>query len=166
MRAFIFIAGAAAAGAIWWYATPAYNDALCRLLHVFGLFVTPHGREIIAMRAGFTDAHVPADQLTYNVILFAGLVGARTPRVFGAIVATLVLLAFHPVALAIDVEATFTKSDVWMALDFLYRIGGMFAIAFVCWYAATTPVRAPQPGTSRKSARAGRARPRAAATSR
>jgi len=44
MRALRFIAGAAAGLAIWWYATPAYNDPLCRLLHLFGFFLAPAGR--------------------------------------------------------------------------------------------------------------------------
>lgn len=168
LRALRFIAGAAAGFAIWLYATPAYNDFLCRLLHIFGAFVKADGRSIVAMRAGFTDAHIPADQLTYNFILFAGLVAAMTPRVLSLIAATIVLLAFHPLALAINIEAAFTKSQFWISLDFLYRIGGMFAIAFACWYVATgfAGARGPRRETSRKSARAGRARPRAAATGR
>jgi hypothetical protein len=168
MRALRFIAGAAIAFAIWWYATPAYNDFLCRVLHIFGMFVEAAGRSITAMRAGFTSAHISADQLTYNVVLFAGLVAARPPRILRLIAATTILLAIHPLAVAVNVEAAFTKNEFWIALDFLYRIGGMFAIAFACWYAATAPAAAPapRPGTSRKSAKEGRARPGTAATPR
>jgi hypothetical protein len=166
MRALRFVIGAAIAFAIWWYATPAYNDLLCRILRIFGTLVAANGRTVDAMHAGFANAHIPADQLTYNVVLFTGLVAAKPPRVFATIVATLVLLAIHPFALWIDIEAVFTKDDLWIALDFLYRIGGMFAIAFACWYASTTPFRELQPGRPRKSATAERARPRAAATRR
>jgi len=165
MRALRFIAGAAAGLAIWWYATPAYNDLLCRLLHLFGFFLAPAGRDITAMRAGFTNAHIPADQLTYNVVIFAGLVAAAPPRILRAIAATIVVLALHAVFLAVTIEAAFTKNEIWIAIDYIYRIGGMFAIAFVCWYAAT-PARGPRPGTLKKSAKAGPPRPRAATTRR
>lgn len=165
MRALRFIAGAAAGVAIWWYATPFYNDLLCRLLRIFGVFVAADGRSVEAMRAGFTNAHVPADQLTYNIILFVGLVAARPPRILATIVTTIALLAIHPIALAIDIEAVFTKDQPWVALDFLYRIGGMFAIAFALWYAAT-PAPELRPETSRKPGKAGRGRRRAATTSR
>lgn len=166
-RALRFVIAAAIAFAIWWYATPAYNELLCRILQRLGVFVEPAGRAIRAMRAGASNAQIPADQMTYNIILFAGLVAAVPPRIWKVIIATIILVAFHIAAIAVNIEYTYVKSGLWMSLDFLYRIGGMFAIAFVCWYAATTPAApGPRPETPRKSGRAGRARPRGAAASR
>lgn len=160
LRALRFVAGAAAAFAIWWYATPAYDGVLCDVLRPFGVHAVPAGRAVRAARTGSPEIQVPADQLTYNFVLFIGLAAAvPTPKVWRLLVALFVLLAIHPIALAVTIETTFKRqSPVWMSLDFLYRLGGMFAIAFVCWYAATYGARETQREAPRKQSRRGRAR--------
>ena len=135
LRALRFIAGAAVAFAIWWYATPAYNSLLCDLLRQFGMRAVAVDRAVRVTRPDTREAQVPADQLTYNFVLFIALASAMPTRaVWRLIVALFVVLAIHPVAIAVSVERTFNpQSPFWMTLDFLYRLGGMFAIAFVAW---------------------------------
>jgi hypothetical protein len=166
--------------AAWWYATPPYDEFLCKVLRRFGESVQAVDRSVHVLRADAPPMQIPADQLTYNVILFAGLVAAAPPRrAWRLLVAVLVLLAFHLLALAATIEASYATragawskahysplaQDLWTSLDFLYRLGGMFAIAFVCWYAAIG-AREPQPGTSRKSGRVEPARRRTASSRR
>ena len=162
-----FAAGAAIALAIWWYATPAYDAFLCSALHVIGVAAAPFGRAVRVTRA---DAwvQVSADQLTYNVILFGGLVAAMPPRrVWRGVAAFLVLSLFHAIALFTAIESTFESRagpyrDFWTSAEFIYRIGGMFAIAFVCWYAATwTGARESRPETPPAPGRRARARRKA-----
>lgn len=171
-----FIAGAAVALALWWYATPAYNVLLTRIVR----HAEPSGRFIKVAYPGAPEIQIPADQLTYNIVLFAGLVAAAPPRrLERLLIAIVVLLAFHVLALLTSIEATYAtragpfsrtnysplEQDFWTSIDFLYRIGGLFAIAFVCWYAAIG-ARAPQPGTSKRPGRDGQARRRTAASRR
>jgi hypothetical protein len=186
-----FLAGAAVATAIWWYATPAYNQWLSTASLVAlqwderlaGAVIEPRDRAI-SVRSGTStpSIEVPADQLTYNIVLFAGLLVAAPPRrLWRTIVALAVLLAFHIVAVVMTIEATYAMQggdwstahyssiarDFWHSVDFIYRLGGMFAVAFVCWYAATwSRAREPQQESSRKSARGERRRPRTAASHR
>ncbi|HEY3055636.1 MAG TPA: hypothetical protein VGK31_06860 [Thermoanaerobaculia bacterium] len=167
-----FIAGAAVAVAIWWYATPAYNVLLSRIVG----HAEASDRAIKVSRPDAPQIQIPADELTYNIILFAGLAAAVPPRRIERLLAAIVvLLGFHVLALLAAIEATYATragawstahysalaQDFWNSVNFIYRIGGMFAIAFVCWYAAIG-ARGPQPGTSKKPVRAGQDRPRAA----
>ena len=151
LRVLRFIAGAAVAIAIWWYATAPYDALLCSALRLAGVAAEPIGRAVAVTRTGAPSIQVPADQLTYNIILFAGLVAAMPPRLWRGIVAFLVLCIFHAIALYTTIESTYAlragayseshysslAQDFWNSADFIYRIGGMFAVAFVCWYAAT-----------------------------
>jgi hypothetical protein len=168
-RVFSFIAGAAVAIAIWWYATPAYDAVLCSALRFSGIAAEPLGRAVTVTRAGAPSIQVAADQLTYNIILFAGLVAAMPPRIWRGIVAFIVLCIVHAIALYTTIEATYAlragayseshysslAQDFWNSADFLYRIGGMFALAFVCWYAATPGARElrweTSPGSGRRA---------------
>ncbi|HSP14576.1 MAG TPA: hypothetical protein VLV78_07485 [Thermoanaerobaculia bacterium] len=173
LRALRFVMGAAVAFAIWWYATPAYDDLLCELLQQFGVHAVAVDRIVRVARIGAPDIQVPADQLTYNFVLFIALAAAvPTRKVWRLLVALIVLLAIHPFALAVTIETTWAtragpwsaahysslEQQFWTSIDFLYRLGGMFGIAFVCWYSATYGAREPQPGTAKKSPRGGRAR--------
>jgi hypothetical protein len=176
LRVLRFIAGAAVGIAIWWYATPAYNALLCSALHLVGVAAEPLGRTVTVTRTGTLPIHVPADQLTYNFILFAGLVAAQPPRIWRGLIAFLALCIVHAMALYTTIEATYAlhagayseshysplAQDFWKSAEFIYRIGGMFAISFVCWYAATRiGARESQRETSRESARRAPARRKA-----
>lgn len=178
LRALRFVAGAAVGLAVWWYATPAYDRFLCAALRVAGMRAEAFGRMVRATRVDAPFAQLPADQLTYNMILFAGLIAAATPRrVWRAIAALLALVATHVLALAVTIQNAYVNHsgkwgdthysdfahDFWEAAEYIYRIGGMFAIAFVCWYLAATWAAAPgrRRESSRKSERDGRGRRRA-----
>ncbi len=171
LRALRFVIGAAIAFAIWWYATPAYDAVLCDVLRQFGVHGVAVNRVVRVARTGAPEIQVPADQLTYNFVLFIGLATAvPTRKVWRLVIALFVLLAIHPAALAVTIEATYatragawstshyseSAQQFWNAIDFLYRLGGMFALAFVCWYAATLGAREPQRETPRKFAKARR----------
>ena len=159
MRALKFAAGAAVALIAWWYATPVYDALLCRALHYAGIAAQPVDRFVEVTRLNASRARVAADQLTYNVILFGGLLAAIPPRrLERGLLAFLALMVTHIVALYVSIQATWaTEMGFWKSVEFIYRIGGMFAIAFVCWYAATPSDRAreSQRGTSKAPARRG-----------
>ena len=170
-----FIGGAAVAMAIWWYATPPYDALLCRVLHWFGVAAEAAGRVVNVTRSAGPSIRVPADQLTDNIVLFAGLVAALPPRrLWRALIALMALLVIHVAALYTTIEATYAlragaysdahysplAQDFWNSADFIYRIGGMFAIAFVCWYAATAPDRARESRPETSKARPPRERGR------
>lgn len=133
-----------------------------RLRHVD---VVAQGRRLVARgdsaRPDLPGVVIAADQLTYNVILFFGLFATnRAPardRAAGRFaLALLVLVATHLAAAAIAIEATYASKtgawgaaaygalarDFWQALEYGYRLFGMFAIAFGCWW-MTVRVSAP-----------------------
>ena len=166
LRVLRFAAGAVVAIAIWWFATPAYNAILCSTLRFAGVAAVPVARAVAVTRTGAPSIQVPADQLTYNVILFAGLVAAIPPRIWKGILAFVALCIVHVIALYTTIASTWAQAagGFWKIAEFIYRIGGMFAIAFVCWYAAIgarglQPETSPAPGRrapGRRRARASR----------
>lgn len=110
---------------------------------------------------------IPADQLTYNIILLLGLF-ATNPRPFrdrGILrlgVALLILFVTHVLAVVVTVEATYATKlgpwseshygdlaqDFWAAVEYAYRLAGMFGVAFGCWWvtAVRPPARKPVAG--------------------
>ena len=160
-----FAAGAAAGIVLWIYLVPAYNVALAGATELLlrldrrmrAVELVAAERRIVA-RGGREAPEIPAvviaaDQLTYNVILFLGLVATnRAPfRDRGAArlaAATAVLALTHVLAAAVSVEATYATrtgewgsrsytplaQDFWTAAEYGYRLAGMFAIAFGCWW--------------------------------
>jgi hypothetical protein len=170
-----FAAGAAIAITLWMVATPQYNALLAgiveKIVHgdprLRNVEVVAHGRRVIARgdgtEAGVPAVVIPADQLTYNVILLVGLFATnRAPlRDRGAArlaLALAILVSTHVVALAVAMEATFAtktaewgsqrygplEQDFWSALEYGYRLFGMFAVAFGCWW--LTRVSGPSEG--------------------
>ena len=133
LRALRFIGGATVGIAIWWYATPAYDGLLSAALHLVGVAAEPVGRTVTVTRIGTLPIHVPADQLTYNFILFAGLLAAMPPRVWRGIVAFLALCVAHAIALYTTIEATYAlqagayseahysplAQDFWKSAEFI-----------------------------------------------
>lgn len=96
---------------------------------------------------------IPIDQLTYNTVLFIALFATnrdafrrRALRRFA--VALLILFATHAIATVVSIEATYASrlpqwsdahysdlaQDFWTAAEYAYRLAGMFAIAFGCWW--------------------------------
>ncbi len=165
LRALKFIVGLLAGITLWWRATPLYNRLLCAaaepLLHVDRRFA---GAVLVALErtarvtSSTTDlpmAYIPADLLTYNVILLFVLFAAndralgRANMRAGAI-SLAVLFATHVGGLLISVESTYALrmgtwsttfysdfgQDVWLVLELFYRIVGMFGVVFACWWAS------------------------------
>jgi len=98
-------------------------------------------------------ANIPADLLTYNVILLLALFATndrpwRWKNVKGVAISLAVLFLAHVIGLFISVESTYAlrmgewstahyssvAQDVWLALELFYRVVGMFGVAFACWF--------------------------------
>lgn len=159
-----FAAGAAVATALWLYATPLYNRVIAEIAQPI-MRIDPRLRnaEIIVAerrliaRGNADQPHlpgvvVPVEELTYNVILLAGLFATnpapfrdRTMKLFAY--SLLILFATHVLATVISIEATYVtqtawgataystmESGFWRGAEFAYRLAGMFAIAFGCWW--------------------------------
>jgi hypothetical protein len=160
-----FAAGAALTTFLWIAAIPSYNSVLATAAEpllwldarVSGADVEEMGERIHA-RGGDRRPELPrviiqADQLTYNVILFAGLY-ATNRNLFRhrawrrLLIALAVLFATHILAVAVSLESTYATKlgdwseknysdrwqDFWTAAEFAYRLAGMFGIAFACWW--------------------------------
>ncbi len=152
--------------ALWWYVTPLYNVLLAetaeRLVQLDSRLsqvnLTADGREIIVTNV--PKGRIPADQLTYNLVLFLALYATipllkRTYNVFAVCLVILVLT--HILAVALSVEATYAttfgdwsetrygdnEQDFWTAAEYLYRLAGMFGISFALWWVARSRVVPP-----------------------
>jgi hypothetical protein len=148
---------------IWWAATPAYNHLLAPstqlLLHADRRFaeavLVPQERKIfITSATPLPTATMPADQLTYNIILLLALFASndgswRFANVRGLVIALLILFVSHCIGLVISIESTYamrqgTWSDqhygdaaanFWLTAELVFRIVGMFGVVFASWWA-------------------------------
>lgn len=155
-----FAAGAAIAVALWVWTVPAYNAILAvgaePLMRIDARLrkgeVLAAGRHV---NARGSDAQpdlprviVPADQLTYNFILMAGLFAMEPKSVRRLPLALAILFATHVLALVVSIESTYAtklgpwseshygplEQDIWTATEYAYRLAGMFGIAFGLWW--------------------------------
>ena len=165
LRALKFIAGLLAGIELWWKATPVYNGLLCavaeQLLHIDSRFA---GALLVALErtvrvtsatTPLPMAYIPADLLTYNVILLFALFATndrllRLANLRAVAISLAVLFAAHVAGLLISVESTYALrmgtwsttqysdlgQDVWLGLELFYRIVGMFGVVFACWWAS------------------------------
>ena len=167
MPALRFFLGALVAFLVWWYATLFYDGALAfaaeRILqfdqrlcnaHLVAderkVDVTPH--LCVAPKAT-----IPADQLTYNMILFGALFAMRFRSFQSFFAALFALVVSHILSLALSVEATYAarfgawserhygglESDLWVGAEFWWRIVGMLALVFVMWWLTLGPIFQP-----------------------
>lgn len=160
-----FVVAAAVTTFLWIVATPAYNSVLAggaqpllwmdsrvRGADVEGMAERIHARGG-ARRPELPRVIIQADQLTYNVILFAGLYATnrnlfRNRAWRRLLIALAVLFATHILAVAVSLESTYATKlgewsetnygdnwqDFWTAAEYAYRLAGMFGIAFACWW--------------------------------
>ncbi len=160
-----FIAGAAVGVFLWSWCGPLYNELLARAAEpIMRLDARLRNGEIAGagpmINARGSEAQpdlpriiIPADQLTYNVILLLGLF-ATNPSAFrnrgilrlAAVLAVLFLT--HVLAVVVTVESTYAtklgpwseahygalEQDFWAAAEYAYRLAGMFGVAFACWW--------------------------------
>jgi hypothetical protein len=163
-KALRFTAGAALGVVLWLFATAGYNAILATFAEPLlrldprlrGAEVLSNGQRVTA-RGGDADPTVPgvvipADQLTYNVVLLLGLFatidGGFRDRWFLRLgMALAILFATHVLAVVISLELTFATrtgawgaarysplaQDFWTAVEYGYRLFGMFGIAFGLW---------------------------------
>ncbi len=179
LRALRFVAGALAGFLIWWCATPIYNDALAsaaeKILSVDKRLCGPHAEDVD--RGIFVHprlcvapvATIPADQLTYNIILLAALFAMRSRSIGGFVLSLAVIAITHVLSLAVSIESTYAarsgawseqhyswiEQEVWVSAEFLWRLVGMFAIVFACWWLTQSATdRPPRESGERRRGRA------------
>jgi hypothetical protein len=158
-----FLAGAALGAVVWWYLTPVYNEVVagpCAGILRFDrrlrdIKSAPEERWIQFRSASgrFPPVKIPADQLTYNFILYAGLIATdrrmfRDRHVVMTIIGIVVLFVAHVAAFAVVAESSFAtvlgdwseahyvelEARVWVTLQMFYRLLAMFAIPFAVWW--------------------------------
>jgi hypothetical protein len=161
-RALRFFAGLVVGIALWYSAAPLYNRLISvpaePLLHIdsrfAGAVLIPMERAIrITSSTDLPLAHVPADLLTYNIILLLALFATNSRawslrNLRALLISAVVLFAAHVAGLLISIESTYALrlgewsakhysdlgQDVWLVLELFYRIVGMFGLAFACWF--------------------------------
>ena len=162
MPALRFLGGAALAFFVWWTATLFYDGLLGfsaeRLLSFDKRLCGPHliaddrKIEVHPRLCVAPTGTVPADQLTYNIILLGGLFAMRWRSVAAFLTSLFVVAVTHVLSLAVSVESAYARvgawserhyssleQDIWVSTEFWWRLVGMFAIVFVCWWLTQAP---------------------------
>jgi len=169
-----FLAGAIAGALLWWFAAPAYDGVVAAaaepILRLDARFhdadTAARGRWVVVRSAGgkFRMGTLPVDEMTYNVILFIGLMATvRRPRWGRVAIAIAVLFLSHVLTFVVGTESLYangrdpasTEANVWMMANLFLRVVGMLGVAFGCWWWAAV-VGAATAGTSRGRGSRGR----------
>ena len=148
-----FLAGALVGALLWWFAAPAYDAfvgaAAEPILRLDARFhdadTAERGRWVLVRSAAgkFRMATLPADQMTYNVILFIALLATvRRPRWGRVAVAVAVLFVSLVLTFVVGTESLYAsgrdpasaEASVWMMGNLFFRVVGMLAVAFGCWW--------------------------------
>jgi hypothetical protein len=159
-RVLRFIVVLAVAAVVWYNLTPAYDGVIAGAAAPL-LKIDPRFRaarlaaddRIIKVTGGVPAADIPADQLTYNVILLAALFASnrrplRDRNVVAFLVSNLIVVVLHVIAVLLSVESTYAVhmgpwSEAhygaagyyfWLYAEIFYRLVGMFGAVFVCWW--------------------------------
>ena len=167
MRALRFFAGALVAFLVWWYAALFYDGALAfaaeRILQFDQRLCNAHlvaaerKVDVIPHLCVAPSAAIPADQLTYNMILFGALFAMRFRSFQSFFAALFVLAVTHVLSLALSVEAMYAghlgtwsdrhysalEQDFWVGAEFWWRLVGMFALVFIMWWLTLGPIFQP-----------------------
>ena len=163
-----FVAGSFVGALLWFYATPFYDSLLATavtpMVHIdrrLRATIVERDERKVRVRStsdlAFPQIQLPADELTYNVILFAGLFAMRRGKTTRMLIAIAALAATHVAGLLFSIEATYAtrmqpwsdahygggEQDFWTAAEYAYRLAGMAAIAFALWWLATTEADQP-----------------------
>ncbi|HVS30969.1 MAG TPA: hypothetical protein VMS98_05895 [Thermoanaerobaculia bacterium] len=165
MRALKFVVAAALTTFLWILASPPYNSVLAAASQPLlwldgrlrGVEVRGMGDRIHA-RGGHSRPEIPrviipAVELTYNIVLFAGLFATNRDPLRNRgwrrlLIALAVLFATHILAVAVSIESAYATKlgawsvrnyserlqDFWAAVEYVYRLAGMFGISFACWW--------------------------------
>jgi len=163
LRALSFLGGLALGVAVWRLATPAYNQVLAPatqlLLHAdrrlaAAELVPQERRMFVTSSTPLPTATMPADQLTYNVILLLALFASnerpwRLVNLRGVAIALVILFISHCVGMVISIESTYAMrqgawselhygdaaANFWLTSELVFRIVGMFGVVFASWWA-------------------------------
>jgi len=159
-----FVAGAAVGFFIWWYGTLFYDAGLAaageQLLALESRLCGPHlvaeerSIESHARLCVVPSAKIPADALTYNFILLTALFTMRWRSITSFFASLFVVVVTHILSVALSFESTFAgrigkwseqhysalEANVWVAAEFWWRLVGMFAIVFACWWLTQAPM--------------------------
>jgi hypothetical protein len=162
LRALRFLAGLALGVWIWWAATPAYNHLLAPatqlLLHadrrLAAAELLPQERNVfVTSSTPLPTATMPADQITYNIILLLALFASNDrpwslANVRGLAIALAILFVSHCIGLLISIESTYAvrqgawseqhygegAASFWLTTELVFRIVGMFGFVFASWW--------------------------------
>ena len=96
---------------------------------------------------------MPADQLTYNIILLLALFASNdkpwiVANLSGLAIALLILFLSHCIGLVISIESTYAirqgvwseqhygdaAANFWQTAELVFRIVGMFGVVFASWW--------------------------------
>ena len=164
-RVLRFVAALAVAAIAWYNLTPLYDGLLAGvaapLLKIDRRFrdakLTAHDRIITVAskekRGGLPGADIPADELTYNIILLTALFASnrrplRDRNVAAFLKSVALVVALHVVGVLLSIESTYSvrmgawsaehygtaARYVWSYAEIFYRLVGMFGVVFVCWW--------------------------------
>ncbi|MCU1230078.1 MAG: hypothetical protein JWO97_2962 [Acidobacteria bacterium] len=161
-RGLSFVAGAALGVVLWWMCTPQYNRVLALAStplaridrRLAAAVLMPRERTIfITSSTALPTATIPADQLTYNVILLLGLFAAnarplRVRNLRALAIAAAIVFTFHCLGLLISIESTYALRQgewssahygdaagrFWLTAELVYRTVGMFGVVFASWW--------------------------------
>jgi hypothetical protein len=166
VRALRLTAGAAAGILFWWFATPVYNAAIAsaaeQLLRfdkrLCGPRAEPVKRNVFVQPRDCVapTATIPADQLTTNIVLLAALFAMGGRSLLGFVSSCIVVAMTHVLSLAVSIESTYAtkngswsaqhyssiEQNFWISTEFFWRLVGMYAIVFVCWWISQSQRRA------------------------
>ena len=155
--------GLAAGIALWWTCGDAWNRALAviaqplmkidRRIADGELVAVGHTIVVQPQIASLPMATIPADELTYNVILLIALfasnrapISDRNMKAFA--IAFAIVLLLHPIGLFVSIESTYANQQgawsdqhygdaaarVWLNAEIFYRLIGMFGVVFAAWW--------------------------------
>jgi hypothetical protein len=178
-RALRLVAGLAIGVALWWSCGDAWNRALAVMARPLmkldsriaqtDLVAVGHTIVVQPLVASLPMATIPADQLTYNVILLVALFASnRAPfsdrNMKSFAIALAIVLLSHPIGLFVSIESTYamqqgawsdqhygeTAQRVWVNGEVFYRLIGMFGVVFAAWWLVAADVIKPA-STRRRS---------------
>ena len=158
-----FILGLVVGTLLWSWAADSYDILLARaaqpIVRIDARFrdadVLARGDriDVVSDRGVFPPVNIPAPQLTFNVILLIALFASnrrpfsdRNLRAFA--VSLLIILLLHVPALFITIESTYAaqlgqwsdahygsaSASAWLMAELVWRLAGMFGVAFGCWW--------------------------------
>jgi hypothetical protein len=147
---------------LWWYAAPQYDvyvgKTAARVIRVDSRFPDmravqkDRGLQIDSEGGQFPPMVLPADQITYNIILFLALLATvrglfRDRTVARLPISFLIMFAVHVLVFVIAIESFYATSpdnwsvvhfrdaerDIWLLTSLFIRTVGLLAASFLCW---------------------------------